>query len=150
MINICTEIDGWLANHMEMNTVWIVTLNDSTIVYQDDERPGTVDSAWERLREYCEKNQLYITHMKLKFRSNEVVVSENLSGIQGFFFCKSVLGIMTGGKNLHFYLAGTLKDDILRIVKWSVPTLQPVWMERRDPDKAGICLIRQSDDKIPI
>ena len=150
MSNICTEIDGWQQNYAEMNTVWIVELNDGTIVYQDDERPGTEDSAWERLGKHCAENHLYIKSMKLKFRSNEVFVAGNDPNIKGFFFCKSVLGMMVGGSNYHFYIAGTLKDDILVVVKWAVPTLQAVWSEHRNPDNAGICLIRKPDDKVSI
>lgn len=139
-------------------TRWIVTLDDSTVVYQDDVgqgdlRPGTDLTSWERLINYCKNNNNYIVGMQLKFRSH----MENMpSNAEGYFFRRTILGgigVMRTFRvipDTFFYLVGTLKDGQVTIQKWRVPELVLNTEEEdiRDPhnfDHCGKSLIRKDD-----
>lgn len=139
------DVDDWLDNHMVFNAVWCVTLSDGTNVIEDDGRPGVYPvSSWERLKTYCQRNDLFIKSMKIKFRTNERHV--NVGG-DGVFFCKSILAGISA-KNTFSYLTGTLREGILKVVKWRVPDLSPMefldgsMVSYRDPEKSQECLIR--------
>ena len=129
-------------------TRWIVTLDDDTIVYQDDAgegelRPGSDLSAWERLQNYCSKNNNYVVSMKLQFRSHIEYMPSNA---EGYFFRRSILGGL--GKpnsdrppDVFFYLVGILKDGMVNIQKWRVPELllDTEVEDIRDPSDYDMC-----------
>lgn len=124
---------------MEGNTVWVVTLNNDEVVYQDDGRPGEeIESAWIRLGEYCKENNLFIKDMHIRFRSNCIGLDSNCDG---YYFIKSVRAYWGSDRNLFFYIVGTLKDNKLFTRKYRVPELQFDDAEFRDPYKAGVNLI---------
>lgn len=131
---ICTEIDDFIRD--TDTTRWIVQLCNGDTVYQDDERPGFDLTAWERLVNHCKHSGLYIVGMKLQFRSHIEVIEPNADG---YFFRKSILGSLgkPGDKrppDVHYYLVGVLKDDILTVSKWRVPELIVEGVEERDPN----------------
>lgn len=136
---ICTEIDDHMAQYLEGNAVWVVTLDDDTVVYQDDCYEDRA-SAWERLYDYCEENNRYIKHMYIKFRSN---VHHLQSGAHGYFFCKCATGHFGDDKTYHSYIVGTLVEGKLRVYKLAVPELLVDWEEERESEQAGKCLICQ-------
>jgi len=143
---ISFEQDGWLRDTNEQDTRWYATLSDGTEAIQDDERPGLkITSAWERLGIYCKEKGLWITSMKIQFRSHIEHVG---SDVDGFFFCKSIIGGISA-KNANCYLTGTLSDGILKVEQWKIPELVKTpflddqQVQKRDPETAGICLIRK-------
>ena len=138
---ICTEIDSFLKEYQERNQCWIVKLNSGLVVYQDDGRKNTVNSAWERLKEYCAENNDYIVDMSIGFRSNRHSLPSNADG---YFFCKSAAGFFGCNKTIHSIVVGTLNDNILTVTTWKVPEMLNQSSEFRDPEKADICLIRKN------
>ncbi len=144
-MNLSHDVDDWLDNHMVTNAVWCATLSNGDNIIEDDNRPGVIPvSTWTRLQTYCNKNGLYITNMKIKFRSNERGLP---IGKDGVFFCKSVLGGVSG-KNVFSYLTGTVEGGILKVVKWRVPDLESVafiddsFISYRNPKQYEDCIIR--------
>ena len=143
------DVDDWLDNHMVTNAVWCATLSNGENVIEDDGRPNLSpvahNSSWERLRLYCKLKGLYITAMKIKFRSMERLLEIDGDGV---FFCKSLLAGISE-KNTFSYLTGTLREGILKVVKWRVPDLYPSefldgsMVSYRDPEKSEECLIRK-------
>jgi len=138
------EVDDWLDNHMVTNAVWCVVLSNGVNIIEDDGRPGVYPaSSWERLRFYCNINELSIKEMKIKFRTNERHLDVDGEAV---FFCKSLLAGISS-KNTFSYLTGTLKEGILKIVKWRVPDLSQSefidgsMVSYRDPEKSEECLI---------
>ena len=72
---VCKEYDKYLTEFSEKNAIWFVTLSNGETVYQDDDRPNIEpSSAWLRLKTYCKENDVYITEMFLKYRSNIVKI----------------------------------------------------------------------------
>ena len=140
------DVDGWLDDHMVVNAVWCAVLSNGENIIEDDGRPGVHPaSTWERLREYCMENNLFITSMKIKFRTNEKHLDVEGDGV---FFCKSLLGGLSAN-NTYSYLTGTLRMGILQVVKWRVPDLSESEfldgskISYRDPEKHEECLIRK-------
>lgn len=148
--NLTTEVDDWLDNHMVQHVVWCAILSNSLSIIQDDEHPdkkGQV-SAWERLSAYCKATSNNIVSMKLQFRT----VIKNLEiGKDGVFFCKSVIGGISGN-NVFSYLTGTLDGDILKVVKWRTPDLERVkfiddtMISYRNPKDCPDCIIRHNNE----
>src|SRR4051812_18382888 len=90
--------------------VWVAELSDGSTVYMDDGRPGvTPHSAWLRLAGHLAKSGLGIRELWLKFRSNELRILP--SGAAGYFFSKSVVGLLYECSSLSFYLMGVLTGD---------------------------------------
>lgn len=147
MNNLSTYVDEWLDDIYLHQARWEVLLASGVRVFQDDDRYlAKPASAWERLGIHCKENDDYIVDMSIKFRSNTVHVGSNADG---FFFCKSTLGSI--GASWNFYLCGMLRGDILKVRKWSVPSLVATPFldndsleEIRDPKEAGICLIKRN------
>lgn len=142
---ICTKWDDWLREYYESKTMWTCELTDGTIVYQDDDRPGTQpESAWLRLKSYCENNGLGIEFMRIQFRSH---IKDVGRGADAFFFCKSVLGGMMMVNNVHFYIVGTIENGHLVTNKWQVPSLLLHETEERCIEDYHNCLIWKPEKK---
>ena len=74
------------CNYLVDKTIWVVTLSNGLVVYQDDEKSGKNEPvAWKRLYDYCQKEKADIIGMYLKFRSN---IKQMPSGedIDGYYF----------------------------------------------------------------
>lgn len=138
-MSICTVWDDFMQERRELQTLWSTELTDGTWVYQDDDRPGVYpESAWKRLKQYCELNNLGIKFMRISFRKNVQDIGRDA---EAFFFCKSVLGWYGSGKNYNYYIVGTINDGILTTKKWEVPPLLMKEEEIRDIGKYEECLI---------
>jgi len=126
--------------------LWRVELSNGKVIVQDDNRPGVEPhSAWLRLAEHIRREGLAICRMWLQFRSNQrrEILPANA---EGYYFCKSALGMMNSNSTLFFYLVGYLQNGKLVVQRWAVPELLLVETMERDPAKAGECLIRNSYD----
>jgi hypothetical protein len=122
--------------------LWRAELSDGRVVVMDDGRPGvSPDSAWLRLAEEVRRTGVRIRRLWPQFRSN--AQHDALpADADGYFFCKSAVGIWGLADTLQFMLVGSLQGTNLVIQKWSVPELILVEVETRDPKLAGDCLIR--------
>ena len=75
---VATELDDYVSVYADSNPIWMVTLSNGEHVYQDDNRPNVYpESAWRRLKIYCEENDLHITEMKIRNKGNVKSVESN-------------------------------------------------------------------------
>ena len=64
-MTVSKKIDPYISAYADSNPIWIVKLSNGETVYQDDGRPDVEpESAWLRLKQYCEDNNLHKTNMK--------------------------------------------------------------------------------------
>lgn len=129
--SVTTEIDDFIRDK-DMH-YWAATLSNGITVYEDDDRPELEEkNAWKRLKAYCEINRIHVEKLELVFRSNRLTI--DTSDCDGVFFIKSVLGyvrIKRGDKPLpikrfpsrHFYNIGILKDGVLTVTKYEMPSV---------------------------
>lgn len=136
---ISTVYDEYIAEYWEQKPRWEVILNNNIKVYQDDGRPGTNLSSWERLRNYCYDNNLYITDMKIAFRSNTKSLPSNKNG---YYFRKMAKAFLGGGFKEH-YIVGYEENNIILVEIYSVPELLLDFCETREIVKDDISLIRK-------
>lgn len=142
---ICTKKDEFIQNFIEMNPSWEVLLNNGTRVFQDDGRPGvSPPSAWIRLGEYCKQNNLYITEMKIRFRSNSHSLESNADG---YYFCKGSRGSFGSTRTMQLFYAGVLKNGKLIVHCWKTPEMVKEKQSERDIRKAGACLIKKNTNQ---
>lgn len=115
--------DSFINDQKEHNARWVVQLSNDTNAYYDDCRPGIENhSSWSRLKEYCDKNKLYIKSMYLQFRSHYENIEPDK---QAYFFSKMVRGVLVEStqKTYYYYLCGFVEEDKVKIFKYSVPEL---------------------------
>ena len=137
---VSKQIDQYANQYGDVNPAWIVELSNGETIYQDDDRPGAEPpSAWKRLKLYCEKNDLHITNMKIKNRSNAHDIGQNH---EGYFFCKGVGALLYGSETQHSFIIGTLDNNKLTARKWNLPELIPDPPEQRDLERYKEILIR--------
>lgn len=143
---ICTEIDDWLQDQMDTGykAIWQVRLSDDTVVYQDDGRDESADSAWIRLKRHCEDNNLKITSMALKFRSNVINLP---SGKDGYYFIRGFLGSF-GYRHPKRHLSGFetaivgfLEDGVIKTETYRCPELLKIDIGQRSIEDNLDCLI---------
>ena len=128
---VCKVLDSYFA---ETNPRWEVELNNGETAYHDNEAP----SSWLRLRKYCQDNNLWIVKMKFGFRNNVKSLPDNADG---YFFCRSALGMCGWEKTTHYFIVGTLQNGSLQVQYWKVPEMLDEQTEQRDPAKYSECLI---------
>ena len=140
MVVICTEPDLYVAQMFEWGTVWVATLSDGSVVYQDDDRENVEpDSAWERLGMHCRETGEHVVDFYVQNGTNKIDLGKDKDG---YYFCKGAGGFLYGGGHTHHsYVCGVLEDGILGITSYNVPELTVQFKETRDPEQAGICLI---------
>lgn len=146
--SICTAEDDFTEEQRLNQARWMVELSDGRTVIQDDNRPGCEPaSAWIRLGNYCRTHNVRIAKMWLQFRSNTIqdILPANADG---YYFCKSALGMLCTSTTMQFMLIGHLTHasndaSMLVVQRWKVPELLFIEQEPRDPSKAGECLIEQ-------
>ncbi len=139
---VAKEYDQFIEDKDE--ALWIVTLSNNEIIWQDDDRPYVGHhSAWIRLKEYCEHNNLYIVKIQLKFRSHsEFIFCEDS---EGYAFRKEAMGGFGVNITHHFYWLGILKNGIVHMEKWRVPELIKEEEEDRLPNSLLDCLILRTN-----
>lgn len=136
MDNVCKVDDDFVRDKMR----WVVTLNNKEIIYEDDDRPGQIESSsWKRLKAYCENNQLYIIEMWLQFRSNRVLIEPK--NADGYYLIKSAFGVWGDTDTFHAYIAGAIVDGQILTHHWKVPELVVLEKEIREVDKSSPSLI---------
>lgn len=136
--------DDFTSEYWLFSPRWICDLSNGETVFQDDDRPGEEPkSAWLRLRQYCQENNLSITHMRLEFRSN---TQRSLpDDAEGYFFCKGCGAFLFGGgTTLGFYLVGYLKGDKVIVHQYKSPEMILVSTEERLAADCEACLIRSA------
>ncbi len=124
--------------------IWVAGLSDGTTVYQDDNRPGVEPkSAWVRLKSHIQNNDCTIQSLYLSFRGQKQSV-DLPNNAEGYFFCKSIIGIYGEDKSINCALIGYLDKQNGKIIiqKWSVPELILLSTEERDEKLAEEALIR--------
>lgn len=124
---VCTHLDKWMHDTWVFSTRWIVELSNGETVWQDDGRPDVEEeSAWVRLKNYCELNNLFIVSMRVEFRNNKY--HHVWRDADGYFFSKLLRASFTSAKkmdvlNVDFYLLGSVHGDKVNIHKLHVPSL---------------------------
>lgn len=129
MNTLCFEPDGYVLDRWHLE----VTLNNGEKVFQDDYRPGLEPMAWRRLKSYCVSNSLFITSLRLRFRSHvETPLPDNQ---KGYFFAHNAFSVVSlqgswrdgTSSTLDFCLLGYI-DRVtgeLKVRRWKVPELLP-------------------------
>ncbi len=124
------EMDSFIED--KDSTVWIATLSDGRVVYEDDGRPEYTEcSAWKRLKSFCFQNGIYVKSMVIKFRSHTEVCPPSE---EGYFFRKGVLGVYGLDKTIHFYLTGPIIAGKIHVRKWQVPEIVLESQETRETE----------------
>ena len=142
-MGVCTTWDSLMVSYAEGCPHWQVVLNNGENVFQDDGRPGEFPTnAWLRLKEYCEKNDLYIVDMNIRFRDN---VYAKPSNMDGYNFALGVRGAFGSTVTMQLFFVGTLQTEVLKVQCWKVPEMLYEWTEERDPEGTPECLIRKNN-----
>lgn len=91
MVEITTKFDTYIKTLLrKLDMLWIVTLNDGTEVYSDDERLS--ENPWTRLKKYMDMTGKYAVKVRsLAFGAPENVMLENPNGLNGFFIKRGVV-----------------------------------------------------------
>lgn len=138
-MSVCKAIDEFLRDKV----IWVVHLNNGETIYQDDGREGEAEpSAWIRLRQYVTANNLRIERMELVFRvHSRGNVVEMAPNADGYYFAYGALAQMGTPGTHSLYVTGHLWEGRLCIQKWSVPALEQIEEEVREPDLTSLSLI---------
>ena len=138
-IFLSKEFDSYINVYADNNPLWIATLSNGEVVYQDDGRPNVKPaSALARLKKYCEVNDVHITNIKIRKRTH---IEDLGSDCDGYFFCKSAGALLFGDMTQHAFIFGTLNGEKLSVRKWRLPELIPEATEERDPYELPECII---------
>lgn len=121
---------------LENNTIWTATLNNNEVVQYSGDNDS---SDWLKLRDKCNRENLYITKFNISFRDNYVSMPDNMDG---YFFCKMIRASM-GSKNTNFFLVGYLQNEKVRVYKYRCPELIVDSDEYRSVEDCGECLIER-------
>jgi len=131
---------------------WQVQLNTGQMVYEDDERPGFIPSAWERLCLHCKNTGEYIESMWIRFRDHVELVGTKE---EGFYLFKEIRHHPSWKKPEFYYIAGILQDNIIKCQKWKLPEILVDSTENREipggvTNVLGLpALIRKPNDLSP-
>ena len=126
---ICTLEDQYSRDYAEGEARWVVHLNDGTTVYQDDRRPGYIDSAWIRLYWHCLTYDLHIVKYYVQFRSNTLELPQNK---EKYWFSRLARGNWGNPKTRHFFLCGYIDNGEMLVEKIAVPELLKESKESRN------------------
>lgn len=134
---ITTEVDEFIRDFQENYTMWIATLSDGTVVYQDDWKPNVDKAAWLRLKDYCEAKGLHVVELRAQFRDHAEYIP---SGADGYSF-KFGVGAEWGGETRQQYVLGYVVGDTLHKVVYKVPELIVELEKNAKIDPSDISLI---------
>tara|TARA_R110000751_G_scaffold289780_1_gene396064 strand:- start:651 stop:1067 length:417 start_codon:yes stop_codon:yes gene_type:complete len=115
-MTICTNKED---KFLKEKTIWIASLSDGTVVYQDDYRKGAdPGSSWLRLKVHVEDNGLHIEKISIRFRSHTEEVPEG----EYYHFAKSI-ACMVGETQEDYFVLGIFNEGRM-VRKWySVPSI---------------------------
>lgn len=105
-----------IQEYREGNTVWVATLSNGEEVCRYD--IGDNDT-WAELKQRVINENLSITSLTLRFRSNAISVPPNQPG---YMFCKGVLASTTRCLNL-FSIGHLMYDGSVKVKQYIVPEL---------------------------
>lgn len=123
------------------NTIWKVILSNNKVVISDnDYHDGKSD--WERLREYVQKNNLFIKHMEISFRDHKIKIPD------GNYYYFRRMALSRFGKinrqlpTYQYFIVGSTNDNTqVDVIHYLIPELQKVREETRYLDNNEISLI---------
>lgn len=154
---ICTVQDSHIKNLIRsLEMLWVVKLNDGTLVYSDYYRPGTTEAPWHRLKKYCKDTGLYPVRVEsLMFGAPRVVMAENEAGLDGIFILRGSAkdydtesGEGTSYKNLIVGVLDDYKDEI-SVTKfvWPDNRLEPFNQTRLVTQENAELMLFKNDSK---
>jgi hypothetical protein len=116
--DLCLKRDEFIWD----KPVWVVTLEDDTEIWQDDERPGAREpSAWIRLRKYVNVMGIRIKKFQLRFRSNIIT----LPAAKLYYYTRGILGSTGSDTCTHYACIGYTNTDKVDVTWYRVPELSP-------------------------
>lgn len=122
-----TELD-WARDWQDSgHAIFVATLSDGSVVYQD----GDLSKSWADLKAHLADSHLAIRTVRLKFRSEWLCVLSE--GSCAYYLSKGVGGIV-GGPSLSLiclgYATGTGK--VFRVAQVAVPVLEVISFAERE------------------
>jgi hypothetical protein len=143
-MSVCTREDDFTRGRFLSEPRWVATLTDGTDVISDDGRPGTTESAWQRLRRHCLDRGVGVAALRLQFRSH--VERPVPPGAAAYFFKSSVMAFLNR-PSYGCFLVGHAEAGADRVLvqRWVVPALVKIeeeWRPLADEELVGKALIR--------
>lgn len=128
---------------------WVAKISNGLECIQDDNRECLEKKqAWLRLKDYCQKEKVYIKELILQFRSNKI--SPLPKDAEGYFFCNKVLKFINDKKLINFFVIGTVHQNLLLTKTFVIPSLQLVSEEVRNLSSSSVehswIIWRQQDE----
>tara|TARA_B100000959_G_scaffold280118_1_gene341398 strand:- start:32 stop:493 length:462 start_codon:yes stop_codon:yes gene_type:complete len=135
---ICVTEDYFL----EDKTIWVAYLSNGVVAYQDDDRDGQKEPvAWKRLADYCNSENINISSLHIKFRSN--IIHITLPNSKGHYFSYGILKDMHKHEDEKYYVCGNLLDEGLQYTWYKTPELTLKHTTKREPEDSDF-----SDQKL--
>lgn len=104
---------------IEDKCIWEVILDNGAMVYQDDDRPGVWHrTAWIRLYDYVTQRGLYITSMRLRFRTHIVHLPTQTT----YIYRRGIIQEFRGPET-QCHVVGNIVGDQIVSVWYRVPEL---------------------------
>jgi hypothetical protein len=75
---------------------------------------------WFEIKEYCEKNSVFIKDLHLQFRSNRCII--DIENSDAVYLVRAVLGAL-GQETRHYFTVGTLRNGKMLKQMYVVPEL---------------------------
>jgi hypothetical protein len=99
--------------------IWVVDLKDGTKVFQDDSRPGHIESsAWKRLGSYVKDfPQNSIAKMRLRFGTHIVELPSNQPF---YFYSKGLVQSILQEVGLDFHIVGNRNNSGDVLCSWYI------------------------------
>lgn len=126
---ICTEVS---PEEVRNRAMWIATLNDGTVVYQQDNHADyEFENSWLGLKKYCNNNKLSVINVKLRFRDNIItILSDSNLTFGGFYLTRGVVREISADSIERYFITiaryvDKVEDDqSLLGCSYSIPELQ--------------------------
>ena len=123
MDNIVVGEQAWLQIYTSpddrASETWIMCkLSNGTEIF------SCVTGKIDNIKKYCNKNNLSVVRMGLRFRSN--TVKQNTEDCEAVYIVKSVRGQM-GGNTVYCVVLGTLRDGTVSKKAYCTPELLEIY-----------------------
>ena len=125
------------CDYLEDKTIWVASMSNGIIVYQDDNRSGKEPVAWKRLWSYCDLEKVDIIGIYLKFRSH-IIPAPNGNEVDGYYFSYGALREFDENHTRHHYVFGYSIDSVLYYSWYTTPELILTKEQKRKIDKDDI------------
>lgn len=140
---LCTEE----CDFLEDKTIWVVSLSNGIIAYQDDNRSGKDPVAWRRLSNYCKSENVDISGMYLKFRSHVIQMLDG-DDVEGYYFCYGAHKEFDETITRSHYVSGICQNGKLKYEWYTTPELIKTKTKKRkynqDDIESGKLILKQS------